>query len=339
MVAACSSRAASRDAGTSSSGVGTRTVDLVDTTRTTPANGTAPSSPERKLKTRVWYPSDADPSADEVENSTPAPGPWPLVLFVHGQAGTPQSYAWFGRALARAGYVVAAADMPNTSLYAPGGASELHVEDQPADLTFLADRAFAGALLPTGTIDPAHGYAVAGHSTGGTVAQLAAWMPGADPRVAAIIPFSGDACFFSEAFFHARGVPVLVVSGNEDLYVPPKINAERTYDLAQPPKTLIVLHGGDHLGFTTIPWRDDPGIATTDQPGDDLPKTLAAYGDASACNPVPPPASDPPMPLDEQHRISAAWSVAFLDSVMRGSPQAFDTLLKTPGPADVRDTR
>ena len=335
---ACSS-SASVDAGAPAIGVGTRTIVLVDTTRATPANGTAPASPERTLKTRVWYPSNADPDAGEVENVPPSAGSFPLVLFVHGQAGTPQSYKWFGRALARAGYVVVAADMPNTSLFAPGGRSELHVEDQPADLAFLADRAFAGDLLPAGTIDPTPGYAVAGHSTGGTVAELAAWMPNADSRVGAIIPLSGDACFFSEAFFKTRAVPVLVISGNEDLYVPPKINAERIYDFALPSKTLVVLRGGNHLGFTDIPWRDDPGIATTDQPGDDLPRTLAAYGDASACTPVPPPATDPPMPLDDQHRLAAAWSSAFLDSVMRHTPAAFEALLAKPEAATVQSSR
>lgn len=316
-------------------GVGMRTLDLVDTTRSTPAHGTAPERPERDLPTRVWYPSVADLTAAEVRNAAPDPGPWPLIVFVHGSSGTPSVYAWFGRAMARAGYVVVAADMPSTSLGAPGGPTDWHVEDQPADVAFLADRAFAGDVLPPGIIDLRPGYAVAGHSTGGTVALLAAWAPDADPRVNAILPFSGDACFFDPSFFQARDVPLLAVTGSADLYVPPLINAERTYDLALAPKTLVVLTGGTHLGFTDLALADDPTVVP-DQPGDPLPTTLSAFGDASACNPIPPRSADAPMALADQHRLTAAWSVAFLDAVIRNAPDALDALRRAPELASVR---
>ena len=316
-------------------GVGVRTFTLVDTTRSTAANGSQPARPERNLPTRVWYPSLANLSADEVRNAAPDPGPWPLIVFVHGSSGTPGVYSWFGRAMARAGYVVVAADMPSTSLNAPGGPSDLHVEDQPADVAFLADRALEGDLLPAGIIDDRPGYAVAGHSTGGTVALLAAYAPGADPRVAAILPFSGDACFFADALFRSRAVPLLAISGTADLYVPPLINGERTYELALAPKTLVVLTGGTHLGFTDLAIPDDPSTVP-DQPGDPLPTTLAAFGDASACNPIPPRSSDAPMALAEQHRLTAAWSAAFLDALIRHAPDAFDALRREAVSATVR---
>lgn len=316
-------------------GVGVRTFDLVDTTRGTPANGTAPARPERDLPTRVWYPSVANLEADEVRNAEPDPGPWPLIVFVHGSSGTPSVYAWFGRAMARAGYVVVAADMPSTSFSAPGGPTDLGVEEQPRDVAFLADRAFAGDLLPASVIDARPGYVVAGHSTGGTVALLAGYAPDADPRVAAVVPLSGDACFFADTFFSSRSVPLLAVSGTDDLYVPPLLNAERTYALALAPKTLVVLSGGTHLGFTDLGLADDPSVVP-DQPGDDLPTTLSAYGDASACNPIPARSSDPTMALADQHRITAAWVVAFLDALLRDAPEALDALHASPELALVR---
>lgn len=316
-------------------GVGVRTFTLVDATRSTPANGTAAESPVRNFPTRVWYPSLANVSATEVTNAAPEPGPWPLVIFVHGSSGTPGVYAWFGRALARAGYVVVAADMPLTSFNTPGGASDLHAEDQQADVTFLADSAFAGDLVPPDLIDAHLGYSVAGHSTGGTIALLTAWGPSADPRVNAILPLSGDACFFDENFFRVRSLPLLAISGTDDLYVPPLINAERTYDLALGPKTLVVLTGGTHLGFTDLGLPDDTSVVP-DQPGDPLPTTLSGFGDGSACSPIPPRASDPRMPLEEQHRLAAAWSVAFLDAVVRDRPAALDGLRSHPVDATVR---
>jgi pimeloyl-ACP methyl ester carboxylesterase len=327
-VAACASPAPA------SLGVGVRTGMLVDTTRGTPAHGTIAASRERDFPTRVWYPAAVDPSAAEVANAPPAPGPWPLVVFVHGSSGTPSVYGWVGHALARAGYVVVAADMPVTSLRTPGGPTDLGVELQPADVAFLADRAFAGDVLAGHVIDASLGYAVVGHSTGGTVALLAGYAPGADPRVAAIVPLSGDACFFDASFFRTRAVPLLAISGTNDLYVPPEINAQRAYDEALAPKTLVVLAGGTHLGFTDLGLADDPSVVP-DQPGDDLPTTLAAYGDASACNPIPPRSTAPRMALADQHRIAAAWIVAFLDDVFRHDPRALEALRAAPEAATV----
>ena len=47
--------------------------------------------------TDVWYPDDAD-------------GPFPLIVFNHGQQGEPQQYAPSFEAWAGADYVVAAPD-------------------------------------------------------------------------------------------------------------------------------------------------------------------------------------------------------------------------------------
>jgi alpha-beta hydrolase superfamily lysophospholipase len=319
-------------------GVGVRTLMLVDTTRSTPANGSVPARPERDLFTHVWYPAAVDPAANEVANAEPASGPWPLVVFVHGSSGTPIVYTWIGRTLARAGYVVVAADMPSTSLRSPGGATDWGVELQPGDVSFLADRAFAGDILRSGVIDSHAGYAVVGHSTGGTVALLAGYAPMADARVAAIVPLSGDACFLAPTFFRLRAVPLLAVSGTNDFYVPPEINAQRTYDDALAPKTLVVLQGGTHLGFTDLSMDDDPTVVP-DQPGDPLPSTLAAFGDASACNPIPPRSTMPRMALADQHRITSAWMIAFLDAVMRQHSAAFDALLAAPELATVSSMR
>jgi predicted dienelactone hydrolase len=318
-------------------GVGVTERTLTDPTRGTPENGSAPATSSRVLPTRIWYPSTLPPEQGEVGDAPlDATLPWPLVIFVHGSTATPLAYAWAGDALARAGYVVAAADMPLTSLVTPGGSTDRHVEDQPADVRFLADTLLSGAvdLFPSGTLRT-DGYAVAGHSTGGTVALLAAFAPDAhDDRLLAAVDWSGDACFFGDGFFGTRPVPLLAVGGTDDLYVPPAISVVRTYELAQAPKVLAVLRGGTHLGFTSVPLPDDPGVTPT-RPGDALADTLAAYGGGTDCD-APPRSDDAPLALDVQHARVGAWTVAFLDAHVRGDRAALAALLEAAEGVDAR---
>ena len=311
-------------------GIGVHQATLVDSTRTTPENGMTPQKPDRTLPTRIWYPSSSDPSAGEVEDAPPglAGGPYPLVLVVHGSTGTAVAYSWIAAALVPAGYVVAAADFPLTSLLTDGGPSDWHVEDQPDDLSFLADRFAAGGVdgVPGGMIDAAKGYSIVGHSTGGTVALLAAYRPDKhDARVAAIVDLSGDSCFFGDAFFATRAVPALMVGASRDLYVPAPNNVVRAYDLASPPKTHVILKGGSHIHFTDLDAADIVGVTPT-TPADPLAQTLATWGGGTTCEPFPAPADDVPMTMADQHAIAGAWARAFLDATVRGEATRLEAL-------------
>lgn len=315
-------------------GVGFVVRTFEDTTRPTPANGRAPATDRRTLPTRVWYPSTVAPDDGDVEEAPlDTRQRWPLVVFVHGSSGTPMAYGWLGSALARAGYVVAAADFPLTSLVTPGGPSDEHVDDQPADVRFLADQVLAGGVdrVPATALVP-DAYAVAGHSTGGTMALLAAFAPDVhDDRVRAVVDGSGDACFFGDAFFATRPVPLLALGGSDDLYVPAPNNVVRAYDLAQAPKVLAVLVGGTHLGFTSFDLPDDAGVTPT-RPGDPLADSLAAYGGGTACEPVPARTGDPTLALQDEHDLLAAWTIAFLDAHLRDQPAALGARVADPGP-------
>ena len=321
--------------------VGSLEQDFEDTTRKTPANGGTAEKPSRLLTTRVWYPAQGDPAAaDAVEGAPPdlSGAPYPLILFVHGSSGTRIAYSWFGQGLARAGYVVAAADFPLTSLMTDGGASDWHVEDQPADLSFLASILFAGGPdgLPAMALDEPRGDAVAGHSTGGTVSLLAAFREESrfphDRRVAAAIDLSGDACFFAPAFFAPDPtVPLLAVGASRDFYVPAPNNVVYTYQNARAPKNLVVLKGGSHLWFTDWDVPDDQGVTPT-RPEDPLAATLSPLEGGTVCTPVPSAADDPPLGMEAQHALTVAWARAFLDSVMRGEDAGLDALRKAPEP-------
>lgn len=264
---------------------------FVDNSRTTAANGDAPALASRTLPTTLWSPD--------------APGDFPLVLFVHGSSGYRGQSTWLMKALAADGYTVAAADFPLTALSTAGGASDWHVEDQAEDLRFLADQLHAAT------------YAVVGHSTGGTVALLAAQGDAHDARVGAVAALSGDSCFFGDAFFATRAVPLLVVDASRDQLVPAQTNGARTFALSRAPKLRAVLRGGTHLFFTDLALPDSLGSPTL--PGDPLAMTLARYGGGTGCAAVPP-ADDAPLAIADQHALAATVIARFLDEVFRGEP-------------------
>ena len=118
--------------------VGTRTLTFVDSSRTTSPNGSFGGAPTRTLPTEVWYPADGAsggaPTADAPPDATH--GPYPLVLFAHGYAVTPDFYAPLLERWAAEGYVVAAPVFPILS-GSDGGASHVDYEKTFGDASFV----------------------------------------------------------------------------------------------------------------------------------------------------------------------------------------------------------
>ena len=77
--------------------VRTATRTFVDPSRATSANGAFAGAPDRTLPVTFWLPDGS--------------GPFPLVVFSHGYAVTPDFYAPMLERWAAAGYVVAAPDL------------------------------------------------------------------------------------------------------------------------------------------------------------------------------------------------------------------------------------
>ncbi len=312
--------------------VGVTAADWTDASRETPANGETAAHSGRHLPVQVWYPATGSAGGDPVDHAVPANGLFPLVLFVHGSSGTPGVYSGLCLRLAALGYVVAAADFPLTSLTTDGGPSDWHAEDEQRDLIFLADQ-MLGALGPAplaGHIDTALGYAVVGHSTGGTVALLAAYRDdGHDARVRAVVDISGDSCFFDPAFYATRSVPLLAIGATRDLLVPAADNPVRAFQLASPPAVLAVLRGGTHLQMTDL-GLDDPTDSTPTGLDDPLAQTMAAWGKADACRPIPPPGTEPLLDHDAQRDLTAQVMRAFLDAYVKGAPAGLQGLVAKP---------
>jgi hypothetical protein len=208
--------------------VGTRTVTFVDSSRTTSANGSFAGAPSRTLPTEVWYPATGASGGDPVPDAPrdTAHGPYPLVLFAHGYAVTPDFYAPLLARWAAAGYVVAAPVFPILS-GSDGGASHVDFEKTWGDASFVitqmvglgADDALGGMVDRTRIV-------AAGHSDGEMISFGLGFLQCCrDTRVRAILAMAGDlsnvgTLFASDPYTLSTGTPILHVMETNDEYDP-----------------------------------------------------------------------------------------------------------------------
>jgi len=288
--------------------VGTRTDAYVDITRPTPPNGGAPGAPTRTMATTVFYPATGPAGGAPVAGAPPdlAQGPYPLVVFAHGFAVTPATYAALLARWASAGYVVVAPALPLLNGDAPGGASHGDFpQNNVTDLDFVLGEALRRSATPgdplAGLIDPSR-VAATGHSDGEVLAYDLGFEPCChDPRVKAVIAMAGDLAN-AGVLPAATGVPILHVMDDHDQYDP--YPASIAFDRANlvAPKELLTLVSAVHLppySDPTDPHFDLVSRATVDF----LDATLKGRPDGLAAL---------------QTLVAAAPSVAALE----GSPSA-----------------
>lgn len=230
--------------------VGLRVLRLVDQSRTIRL-GDGASAP-RALVTYVRYPALGSPAASDLPNAPPASanGPFPLVVFAHGYAVTPATYARLLQSWAHAGYVVAAPVFPLSNAHAPGGPDESDIVNQPRDVSFVISRllesnsAAAGPLA--GLIEP--NIAVAGQSDGGeTALAVADSRRFRDRRVTAAVILSGAEMSGIGGYTFAPGGPALLAAqGTADTSNQPRFTYA-FFRAAHKPKYLLRLLGAQHL--------------------------------------------------------------------------------------------
>jgi pimeloyl-ACP methyl ester carboxylesterase len=181
-------------------------------------------------------------------------GRYPLIVFGHGYALTPATYASLLRAWTSAGYVVAAPVFPLGNANAPGGPNESDIVNQPADMRLVITRLLALDTRPGGVlfrrIDPRR-IAIAGHSDGAVTALAVGYDSRyRDPRVGAAIILSGGEIGGMNGFPRS-GPPLLAMQGTADSINAPE-NTLAYYRLARRPKFLVLLLGASHrLPYTS----------------------------------------------------------------------------------------
>jgi dienelactone hydrolase len=215
--------------------VGVRHATFVDTTRGTAAFEGYPGSSWRHLPTTIWYPSDGG-------------GPFPLVVFAHGYAATPASYASLLSRLAAAGYVVAAPTYPLLSGQPAGPTDTVGWEDLFADTWFVTTNVLdlsAGADPALGGLIDPDRIAVAGHSDGGAIAFGDGYQPfRLDQRVRAVVSYAADLGALGP--YQPNGRPILHVLSDQDEFNP--YDQAISWDRAnlQPPKYTVTLWNATH---------------------------------------------------------------------------------------------
>ncbi|MBM4379572.1 MAG: hypothetical protein FJ086_09775 [Deltaproteobacteria bacterium] len=327
--------------------VGVRTVTWEDTGRRK-ADGTP-----RKLVTEIWYPAlqsardlpkvsydildyftleqrasigSALPPlvAAAAREAEPARshGPFPLVIFSHGQAALRWQSTYYTVLLASHGYVVASCDHEEGTL-ADVVRGQLQttvegVEDRPWDVVHLINR--FERLKPedplSGLVDMAR-VGVTGHSFGALTSLRVAAM---DARVKAIVPqapVDANLSWIGLPSPVQLSIPVMIQAAHADQTLEWDDNVVPTIAALQRPWWLLDLVKGGHFTFSDLCAFDLATVVEqvkVDIPGADLRAVLE-----DGCGPTSPPASVA-QPLINH------FAVAFFNAHLRGSQASLSLL-------------
>jgi predicted dienelactone hydrolase len=280
-----------------------------------PSTGAAIAGVPRDLVTVLGVPILRTPSYRDVAI---APGPFPLVLFSHGNDGIRIQSFFFAAHLASHGYVVASPDhRGNTFVDTLLGIVDPNVAaNRPLDISFVLDQFLAFDSEPgnffAGAVDPAR-VGASGHSFGGYTAFALAGGAGpagtfTDPRVKAIMP-QAPAAPFSDAFFAGIHVPTLLVGGSLDETTPFEENQEHPFEELPSGAEIVALAELTDAGHFTF------------SDFCEVPRDLLAFlgGFDEACEPRH-------LPWRRAHDIVKYLALNFFDAVLNDDPAALARL-------------
>jgi len=309
--------------------VGRSTFEAVDPTR----------DDGRALSVDAWYPVDpADAGSafsrydllltfieSEVALDAPPPsarGPFPLVVFSHGNGGIRFQSFFLCEALASHGFVVVAPDHTgNTAIDLLLGSSDPFAKsavDRPLDVSFLITTMLERSADPADEfhrrIDPRR-VGVSGHSFGGfTSLAVAAGFVLAppDPRVRAIVPIAPASSIFDDEALASIRIPTLILGGTLDETTPVEPESARPYALvAARPRYRVDVLGAGHGSFTEICAIVDALVLVG------IPPEVAGLllGElAEACGPDL-------IPIGEAQRLTNLYAIAFLKRFVALDPR------------------
>ncbi len=178
-------------------------------------------------------------------------GPYPLVLFAHGYAVTPDFYAPLLARWAAAGYVVAAPVFPILS-GSDGGASHVDYEKTFGDASFVITQVLdlnKGDPLG-GLVDPAR-IAAAGHSDGEVVSFGVGFLDCCrDKRVRSVIAMAGDLSNANNPHTRDTGTPILHIMETNDEYDPYPHSIQWDRDNLTAPRWMVSLNSSHVPPYT-----------------------------------------------------------------------------------------
>lgn len=328
--------------------VGVRTVTYEDRRRPKP-DGTP-----RLLVTEIWYPATQDTKGkptvsydikerftDEqramlvaaggvplletpaVRDAPPAKthGPFPLVVFSHGQGAIRWQSTFYTVLLASHGYVVVSPDHEGGTLdYAVRNQLQdvgIGIATRPADVQYLIT---AYQRLPES--DPLYGLVdsekvgVTGHSFGALTSLRVAAI---DKRVKVIVPQAPPSTdlFFVDLGRPNLGIPVMIQGARKDRTLKWDEHVAPTWAAMQKPRWLLDITEGGHFTFSDICAFDLAAVSDNirlDIPGANVRSVLS-----DGCAP-PAPSAAVAQPLMNH------FAVALFNATLRGSPGSLELL-------------
>ena len=296
-----------------------------------------PDRDDRTLDVDAWYPVDTvdavgPPSLyelifgigiiSEVAFDAPpasAEGPFPMLVFSHGNNGIRYQSYFLAEHLASHGIFVVAPDHEgNTALDLLFPGPPFEASDRPLDISLLITRMLernADSADPFfGRVDPER-IGVAGHSFGGftALAMAAGFLDiPPDPRVQVIMPISPASSAFSDEDLASITAPMMVLGGTSDVTTPIDPQSVRPFELASSrPRYRVDVEKAGHGSFTNI--CDFVELLL----GIGLPPNLVEFllGNAEeGCGPDL-------IPIEEAHRITNLYAAAFLQRNLAGDPR------------------
>lgn len=326
--------------------VGVRTVTYEDRRRL------KPDGRPRLLVTEIWYPATQATrgkpgvsydvrerfteeqramlpasvpilETEAVRDAPPARthGPFPLVVFSHGQGAVRWQSTYYTVVLASHGYVVVSPDHEGGTLdYAVRNELQdigVGIATRPVDVQYLIT---AFTRLPE--TDPLHGLVdaervgVTGHSFGALSALRVAAI---DKRVKAIVPQAPPSIdlFFVDLGTPNLQLPVMVQAAHADRTLPWDDNVVPTWNAMKKPRWLLDLTKGGHFTFSDLCRFDLASVADSVKlniPGANLKNVLN-----DGCGPEAPPAS-------LAQPVINHFAIGFFNATLRGSSGTAATL-------------
>ncbi len=261
-------------------GVGVRTLELDDADRVTPASGTQPELPSRRLTVEVWYPSADGSVGAAARDAKVSPGPHPLVVWSHGFTSTRLDSPKLAMHLASHGYVFAAVQFPLSARGTSAGTPDASdVVNQPGDVSFVLDTLLADPDFATEDI------AAGGISLGGLTTLLVGLDPElSDPRFDALLPLTPATCPLPLDALVDPTPPLLLAHGTSDAILPFEDHARPFFEATTGPRSLVAFAAGTHTGFADITEDLLDGVDHADSLG---------CGQIADALPDDPPPADP----------------------------------------------